>query len=49
MIGNFLFVMLSILFVIPNALIAVFLSNLHNIAAVRNPFRCERTFNDPNT
>lgn len=34
MIGNFLFVMLSILFVIPNALIAVFLSNLHNIAAI---------------
>lgn len=38
MIGNFLFVVLSILFVIPNALIAVFLSNLHNIATVRTLF-----------
>lgn len=38
MIGNVLFVALSILFVIPNALIAVFLSNLHNIATVRTLF-----------
>lgn len=33
-IGNALFVALSILYVIPNALISVFLSNMHNIATV---------------
>ncbi|KAG0640851.1 hypothetical protein HOY80DRAFT_1040774 [Tuber brumale] len=33
-IGNVLFIGLSVLYVVPNALIAVFLSNLHNIAAL---------------
>ncbi|KAL7269498.1 hypothetical protein RUND412_007840 [Rhizina undulata] len=33
-IGNVLFFLLSLLFVVPNALIAVFISNLHNISAV---------------
>lgn len=41
-IGNILFVALSVLFVIPNALISVFLSNLHNIATVRTLFSGRR-------
>ena len=38
-VGNVLFVLLSLLFVIPNALIAVFLSNLSNIAVVFPSFK----------